>query len=83
MLEGVLHLRKGRLLVDELRCLQVRQQPLQLFFGLLHDLLEQAQREFFADHRQGLQQRFLFWREPVDASGEHALHGGGNVKVRW
>ena len=54
MLERVRHFRKGWPLVDELRSLEMREQPVQFLFGFLDDLLEQAPRELFANHRQGL-----------------------------
>src|SRR5215831_17174170 len=67
MLKGVLRLWKGGLLVDELRRPQVRQELLQLVFGLLYHTRQQAQGKLFADHRQGLEQRLLLGRQPVDA----------------
>ena len=50
MFKGVLWLRKRRLLVDKLCGLQARQESVQLLFGLLHYLLEQAPGELFANH---------------------------------
>ncbi|MNT02603.1 hypothetical protein D3C72_1371070 [compost metagenome] len=80
VLEGVLHLRKRWLLVDEFPGLQPRQQALRCVFGLLDDAREQAPGKCLADYRQGLQQRFLGRLQAVDAGGEHPLHGGRDVQ---
>ena len=81
MLEDIFDFRKCRLLVDELGSLQVRQEWLQSMFGVADHLLNEAQGEFFAKHRQGLQQFFLWRRESIDTGGEDALHGGWEVQV--
>src|SRR5712691_10598169 len=81
MLKGVLHLGKGRLLIDKFRRPQVREQPLQLVFRLVDYPLEQAQRELFADHGKGLEQFFLSEWEPVDARGQYCLHGSRDLNI--
>src|SRR5712692_8053996 len=54
VLEGILRLRKGRLLVDELSSLEVGELCLKIRFRFAHYQLEQTKGKFFAHDGQGL-----------------------------
>ena len=43
---------------------------------------DQRQRELPSDHGERLQQLFLIGRQPIDARGQDALHGGRNLQLR-
>src|SRR3989442_1245957 len=81
VLEGILRLRKGRLLVDELSSLEVGELGLQIRFRFAHYLLEQTQGKFFAHDGQGLQECLVVGWEPVDACSKDTLHGGWNTDL--
>ena len=79
MLEDVLDFGKRGLFVEKLFALEGGEQAIQFVFRLGDDLADQAQRELPANDRELLQQGFLVWGEAIDAGGEDALHGGGNM----
>ena len=61
--------------------LQVSKVCVEISFGEVYYVPEQAEGELFADHSQGLQQGFLFCREPVDTGSEHRLDGWWDVEI--
>src|SRR6266545_3023175 len=81
MLEDVFDFGKRRLLVDELRSLQVRQEWPQGILGLADNLLNEAQGKFFAKHGEGLQQFFLWRWKSVDTGSENCLYCGREVQI--
>jgi len=42
---------------------------------------DQAKRRVPADHRESLEQFLLLNRQPVDARGEHPLHGDRQTRL--
>ena len=80
MLEDVLDFGKRRLLVEKLFALKRGKEAIQFVFGLGDNLAHQTHRELATDDRELLQEGFLFWSKAVDAGGEDALHGGGNMQ---
>ena len=81
MLEDVLDFGKRGLFVEKLFALEGGKEAIQFVFRLGDHLAEQAHRELAPNDRELLQQGFLVWREAVDAGGQHALHGGGNMQI--
>src|SRR5712675_1315420 len=77
VLEGVLDLSYRRLLVDELRKLQRGEWRRELIVGLARHRAYQAEPELLANHRDRLQEVLLGRRQPIDARGQHRLHGRG------
>ena len=82
MLEDVLNAGCGRLLVDELARLQALQHRLQPIVRAGSHMLDQIQREVFADDRQGLQQVFFGRRQCVDALGPQLQESFNSTLVR-
>jgi len=74
VLKRILRLRKGRLLVDELPLLQMRQASLHFRLRLAHHLREQTQGKLFADDGQDLQQGLVVRRQPIHARRQDTLH---------
>jgi hypothetical protein len=56
--------------------LQGHKQPTQRLLRLIDDLREQVPGTSAANNRQGLQQRFLGWRQPVETRCQYFLDGG-------
>src|SRR5262249_17131142 len=81
MLEEILALGKRRLFIEKLFALEKGKEAVQFLFRLGDDLTDQAHKELAADHCQLLQQRFLVWREAVNAGGQYTLHRGRNTEV--
>ena len=58
------------------------EEAIQFVFGLGDHLADQTQGKLAPDDRELLQQGFLVWGEAVNAGGQDALHGGGNMQRR-
>ena len=73
MLERVLEVGKEPRLIEELSGLEPVESPVELVVGELSDRLEKPERDVFPDHRRGLQQAFVFGRDPIDAGRQDRL----------
>src|SRR5229473_3178616 len=69
VLEGILRTSEGRLLIDELAELKVRQDGPQRFLGLVRNRLGEIESKLLADYSQGLQKILFQRRQAVDARG--------------
>jgi hypothetical protein len=81
MLEGVRVLGKEARLVEEFGSLQVAEASVQGWLGQLGNGPQQGQGYLRADDRGGLEEARLRGRQPIDASGQDAVDGGGDVEV--
>ena len=79
--EPVFEVREQPGLVQESRGLEVVQGAAQWLGGQGADRLEERERHLGADHGRRLQQELLVVRKPVDAGGEHGLHGRRNLEA--
>jgi hypothetical protein len=86
MLEGVFRLGEQAGLIQELRCLEVRQATVQRRLGQFGNGLEQRQGHLGANDSRGLEEPLLLRRQPVNAGGQHGLycrrHLNGRQRLR-
>ena len=73
MLERVLEVGKEPRFIEEFSGLEPVESPVEFIVGELSDRLEKPERDVFPDHRRGLQQAFVFWRDPIDAGRQDCL----------
>src|SRR4029077_20355544 len=59
------------LLVNKVASLELREHPLQLFFGRRRDLVCKARSELFAQDGDGLKQFLLFRRQTIDPRSDN------------
>src|SRR5580765_1572842 len=79
VLERVLHAREQADLVDELRGLELGEVAAEHVLRQVGDRVQEGQRHVGADDGGSLQEALGLGGQPVDACGEHGLHGGRHL----
>jgi hypothetical protein len=82
VLERVLEVGEEAALVEELRCLEMREAPPELIVGELGDVLEQREGHIATDHRRRLEQALVVRRQAIDPRRQDRLHRGRNLDAR-
>ena len=81
MLEDVLDLGKRGLFVEKLFVLEGGKQAIQFLFGLGDDLADQLSGNSRPMTASCCSRAFSSGGQAVDAGGQHALHGGGDMQL--
>jgi hypothetical protein len=81
VLEKVDDVKNRRLCIEKLFVLKGGKDSVELVFRLRDDMPHQVKRKGAPDHRELLEQKFFFRREPIYACSEHSLDRGRDAQV--